>query len=361
MTIDSFSSNSTTGEVNNADCLNRTGEEYVNFALITKSGKTQGPADPLRQNGATFTPGPDTLKYNSGDKLSVDMHDTAQGFQIVINDLTTGQSGLMTASASNGFGHPKFQPTAAHCNDQPYTFHPMYSTSSEDTRVLWAAHSYNVAYSDEIGHFEYCAAQSGGVCTSAGVSDPSGVDADDSPCLTAPAGPSSASPPLTGCFGTDTDFDGAQYFNNWPGTDPNPAIDASLHTTPVVFTSPKFNGTQNYSRAAFETDLPRIEFATTPPCQRHVSNPADPSPGAGCVNPPVGATFYPIFTTGTSGGRCVWQEGGALIPGTTNTFGGSSTAEYGGLLASPYPAVGNTVTVRFNNFHKTLGSNPCPA
>ena len=32
----------------------------------------------------------------------------------------------------------------------------MYSTSSPQTRVTWAAHTYNVAFSDEIGHFEDC-------------------------------------------------------------------------------------------------------------------------------------------------------------------------------------------------------------
>ena len=32
----------------------------------------------------------------------------------------------------------------------------MYSTSSPKTRVLWAAHSYNIAFSDEIGHFDFC-------------------------------------------------------------------------------------------------------------------------------------------------------------------------------------------------------------
>jgi hypothetical protein len=32
----------------------------------------------------------------------------------------------------------------------------MYSTSGEHTPVPWAARSYNVAFSDEIGHFEYC-------------------------------------------------------------------------------------------------------------------------------------------------------------------------------------------------------------
>jgi len=30
---------------------------------------------------------------------------------------------------------------------------------------------------------------------------------------------------------------------------------------------------RNFSRVAFETDMPRIEFATNPPCQRHLSNP----------------------------------------------------------------------------------------
>jgi hypothetical protein len=119
----------------------------------------------------------------------------------------------------------------------------------------------------------------------------------------------------------------------------------------------------NYQQVAFETDLPRIEGADTSPnnvCQRHVSNPADPEPGAGCINPPNGATFYPIFTTTRVHGTCIWQEGGASIKGTTNTFGGTSAAEYGNLLLSNYPAAGFTVTQRYNNFHRTLKNNPCP-
>jgi hypothetical protein len=35
----------------------------------------------------------------------------------------------------------------------------------------------------------------------------------------------------------------------------------------------------DFSCVAFETDLPRIESATNPPCQRHIPNPADPSRG----------------------------------------------------------------------------------
>jgi hypothetical protein len=67
---------------------------------------------------------------------------------------------------------------------------------------------------------------------------------------------------------------------------------------------------------------------------------ASASPGNGCTNPPPGAQFYPIYSTGSStmnpshNGHCVWQLGGPNIPGTTNTFGGNSTAEYGPLLFS---------------------------
>src|SRR6267378_522010 len=67
-------------------------------------------------------------------------------------------SGSMTASAQNGFQQVIFAPNATTCSSRPYDFHPMYATSSEHTRVPWAAHSYNVVFSDEIGHFEYCGA-----------------------------------------------------------------------------------------------------------------------------------------------------------------------------------------------------------
>ena len=191
MTIDSFGQNSNTGVVNNNDCLNDAGLEYVNFALITKSGNSQGPADPLDQTLASFTTGPDTLEMNNGDKLTVSIHDTAAGVQVVINDLTTGETGSMTASIANGFGHPLYQPSASTCSDQAYAFHPMYSTSSPDTRVLWAAHSYNVAYSDEIGHGEYCNqlnAGQGSSCKASSFPDPTDEtkDSDDVSCFSLP-------------------------------------------------------------------------------------------------------------------------------------------------------------------------------
>ena len=371
LTIDSVQSNSNTGVANNAACNDLVGPEPVNYAVVTKSGVPVAPARPDTGFGNQAVVTSDTLEYNSGDTLAVFMNDTPSGFRVIIHDLTTGQFGSMTASVANGFGHALFQPSASSCTVVPYAYHPMFSTSTPNTRNLWAAHSYNVAFSDEIGHFEYCnAITSSFSCASSSFPDPTDAtkDSDDFPCFPAPlvnpAGTTIGA--LTGCLGADNDFDGPEYqAGTWPGS---PGAVTSKVSTPVRFSSPVFSGPfgllLNYQKTAFETDLPRIEgtdFSSNNDCQRHVSNPADPSPGSGCVNPPVGATFYPIYSTTTdTGGHCLWQEGGGSIPGSINTFGGNSTAEYGGLLLSNYPAAGFTVTQRYNNFQNVLGSNPCP-
>jgi len=373
LTIDSLSQNQNTGAGNNAACGGAI--EYVNRAFITKSGIPTGPPSPLRRNVKTSTPTSDTLFYNPGDILQVTLADTAHGLRITITDLTSGESGFMTASAANGFAEILFDPNGTNCNiathNLPYDFHPMYATSSEHTRVIWAAHSYNIAFSDEIGHFEYCngVKREGGACTSDGVHDldnglPAGAE-DDFGCFDAAFASTKGLTPVGGCTSTDFDFDGVPYQLVWPGTLTNPSADQQLHASPIVFTSPLFTNAsskaeQNFERVAFETDLPRIESNTNPPCQRHVSNPSDPDPGAGCVNPPAGSNFYPFFTT-TGTTNCAWQLGGANIPGTTNTFGGSSTSEFGALLRLAYPAATppGSVTVRFNNFRQVLSNNPC--
>ncbi len=63
LNIDSLSENLNTGQGNNAACGGAV--EYVNFALITKSGVPTGPPSPLLQNNGTFTPNADTLFYTS--------------------------------------------------------------------------------------------------------------------------------------------------------------------------------------------------------------------------------------------------------------------------------------------------------
>jgi hypothetical protein len=109
-----------------------------------------------------------------------------------------------------------------------------------------------------------------------------------------------------------------------------------------------------FSSAAFETDLPRIEAA-----ELGGAGVCDRTAGAGCVNPPPGAKCYPFFTTGQGLGGCVWQEGGRYIPGTTNTFGGTSTFAFGPLFKVVYPDVGFTTVALFNDYHRELGKNPC--
>ncbi len=362
LNIDSLIQNMNTNTFNNTACRKVVGDETVNFAFVTKDGMAQAPANPvsLFTNPAVSTPNPTKdLFMNSGDTLKVELHDTSAGFQVVIHDLSQGTSGSMTASIANGFGQVKFDPRGSGCTIIPYAFHPMYSTSSEHTRVPWAAHSYNIAFSDEIGHWEYCnAVDSSGNCTKDGVHDLdttlSGTE-DDVLCLSAA---SSTRIAVTGCAGADSDFDGVPYQHTWPGSLSNPGANNRFNPRSILFTSPLINGSRPYSRIAFEADLPRIENDTNPPCQRHISNPTDPHPGQGCVNPPVGANFYPIFTTRNTDAGCTWQLGGTHIPGTKKTFGGSSSAEYGPLLELAYPAPGGP-TLRYNDFRQVLSSNPC--
>lgn len=158
---------------------------------------------------------------------------------------------------------------------------------------------------------------------------------------------------IGGCLATDGDFDGVSYKNSWPGTIQNTAVDAAFHPQPFRFTSPVFNGGQNYDRVAFEADLPRIEVPAFSP-----NNNCDRATGTGCVNPPVGAGFYPFYSTARVHGQCVWQLGGPFIPGTINNFGGSSVTAFGPLLHTDYPAVGGPVT-RINNFRNVIAANPC--
>jgi hypothetical protein len=59
---------------------------------------------------------------------------------------------------------------------------------------------------------------------------------------------------------------------------------------------------------------------------------------------------------------CVWPGGEAHIPGTTNTFGGSSTTEYRAQNFIPYPLAPSRGSVIFvgDDFHKTI-DNLCEA
>ncbi len=371
------------GTVQNASCQALVGLETFEFAFITKDGAAQAPANPLDATLTTYTPNSARdLFMSSGDKLQVSIHDTENGVKAQINDLTSHQSGSMTASPANGFAQFKYDPKGTSCQAIKYAFHPMYSTSSEQTRVIWAAHSYNVGFSSEIGHFQFC----NGAAVPA---TPFGVDSAGSP-IACPAGnteelqkskeptegaaeddfcfPASEALRIAvqGCTDTNTGFDGVSYEPVWP--DGN----TGLHPTSVLFSSPRFGSDydQTYQRTAFEADLPRIELNT---CNR--------STGAGCTLIPttddgVPAAFYPFFSTtsmrdtgdgsanvasaanganGNKGGNCNWQFGGS-IRRTTNQFGKNS--QYGSLLLLTYLGAGGTPIQRYNDFRGVI-RNPC--
>jgi hypothetical protein len=339
------------------------GEEYVNFAFITKNGVATGPANPVDATTAgTYTPDPaKDLFMNSGDHLSVSFTDTPRGLKVTIHDLSTGRSGTMTASKANGFGQVKFDPNGSGCTEIPYNFHPMYSTSTPQTRVTWAAGSYNVAFDTEIGHFQFCNGPTAIPAT------PFGLDANGNP-TTCPSGDqegelNNQQPPdsddlfcfpgsealtykVSGCTYTNTGFDGASYQTLWP--DGNTA----MHPTPFQFASPTTGKhyTMQYRQTGFEADLPAIEFSTCNPL----------SPGPGCTLIPTTdegtpAAFYPFYSdTGTRAG-CVWQFGNS-IPGQLSDFGRNN--QYGSLYPQTYTITGGGSQIQYNDFVNII-DNPC--
>jgi hypothetical protein len=369
LNIDSFQSNDNTGQPNNPACVAITNGEYVNFAFIQTDGVPS--ASPSPYDLAVNSTNAKTLRMNGGDELIVTLADTDSGLMVTIQDLTSGGSGSMVASGANGFASVLWDPPPGSVCDRAthelkHDFHPAYATSSEHTRVPGAAHTYNIAFSDEIGHFEYCSsvAQEFGACTSLKGSDKK-PGLDDLACVDPGFPAAFGLIHIGGCLDGDADFDGVPYRNNtWPGSFKDPVQDALFHAEPVIFSSPLLTDSAgrlgNFSRVAFESDMPRIEFGTTPPCQRHLSNPADKNPGQGCVNPPKGAAFYPFFSTRLDDSGCRWQEGGRFIPGTLDDFGGSSKTEFGPILANFYPAPNGQPQYIYETFHQTLPMNPCP-
>ena len=362
LNIDSLSLNPVTNQQNNSACENKVGEEYVNFAFITKNGRSTGPANPLDATTAgTYTPSPADLFMHSGDHLSVAFTDTHNGLKVGINDLTTGGSGSMTASKANGFAQIKFDPTGSSCTAIPYNFHPMYSTSSPQTRVTWAAGGYNVAMDTEIGHFQFCGGPKSIPATQFGITKAGNVttcpagdhegrpgasegpaDSDDAFCF---PGKEALVYKVTGCsYTNDPGWDGASYQKLWP--DGN----TTDHPAPFQFTSPTTgtNYTTKYTTAGFETDLPATELY------------CNSATGAGCTRIPIAdngspAVFYPFYSTTKIGKACYWQFGNKM-PGEISDFG--KNAQYGRLLKQTYTKKGGGSNKQFNDYQKLI-NNPC--
>jgi hypothetical protein len=349
--------------------------EPVNFAFLQMDGVPAGPPSPQLSNVSTFTPNRKTLMMNQGDVLAVTITDTSQGLLTRINDLSTGQSGFMVASASNGFMNTNI----ADCSGTPFTFRPEYSSAKQGNQVPWTALEAGVLMQQEIGHFEPCSSvtsqlpvqfdtpdgqsfsdpnvfqvcQGGlerggtgegpcdpatGLCvgstTEGGVPCPTNdftsgalCEFSDANCM--PAGKrtivvngqrQSVRWPIAGCQDNafqngDLDFDGTSYRADWPDGQRG-------HPTAFQYLGPFDAQGHTYPQIQFESNAPASEIL----CNTRT--------GAGCTVPPVGAAFYPFWTLGSLGrgsgplsNVCVWSFGN-VIPGVTRLDFGR-TAEYG--------------------------------
>jgi hypothetical protein len=330
----------------NLNCI-----EPTNFAFIQTDGVPTGPPSPQLSNLASVTPNSHTLLMNPGDKIRARIFDTAipggHALETAIDDLTTGQSGFMIASAANGF----MMTSIADCSGTPFNYEPEYSSASAVNIVPWAALQANINTQFEIGHFTPCTSVSGkgtltvgtftdtfyATChgpyeTAAPADGAANPEFSDAPCYPAGDTHGGTTPPnlVTGCVDAftqngDTDFDGSPYWPDWPNsTKPNE------HPSTFRQLQPTTNGGSGYPQIMFETDLAASESTCSPATL------------SGCAAPPPTAPgkFYPFWTQAEVGGQCVWEFGnmdnGASFGGATQ-YGGP-TARFFGNLAGPVMA-----------------------
>ena len=390
MTIDSLACT-----FNFASC-NPACPEPVNFAYLQVGGAPAGPPSPQLADVTTEMGNDQTLKLNPNDVLQTSITDPSAGFTATVTDLTTGQTGFITANAKNGFMNTDLST----CNGFPFTFHAEYATAGQQNQVPWAALEGGVVMQQEIGHFEACTA----VTNTLGVSiqSPDGQSFQDpsvyqtctggsegakgtgegpcnlrtgkcqrpqtegttgpQPCPTRAAGsaqlcefadgpcfpqgsrtlivngsPQTVSWPIAGCLDSafqngDLDFDGTSY-QRAAWPDGSPN-----HPTSFRYIGP-FDGSGNsYPEVQFETDAPGSEFL------------CNPATGVNCDTPPLGAKFYPFWTMNNSQsldgittpqGACVWNFGNVIRGVTTQSFGRDAqygtpdTSRYGGTTTGP--------------------------
>ncbi|HEX9034309.1 MAG TPA: hypothetical protein VF834_20890 [Streptosporangiaceae bacterium] len=394
MTIDSLEA-----QFNFAN-LNPNCTEPVNFAFLSRNGKPAGPPSPQLANGNTFKPNQNTLMINSGDVLKVSITDPPTiGFTTTVTDLTTHQTGWMTASAGNGFKDTINDPGQPdNCNGVAHTFHAEYNTAAQGNQVPWAALEGGVLMQQEIGHSEVCSSLANpfpvkqgsvivdkkifqtcnggteganahgegpcsfttGVCQHAmtqGLSGPkacparnfakSGALCEFSDGLCLPQGSRTVTinghniketAPVNWCEQNLTQ-NGDLDFDGLSYRKDWP--DGSTnHPTSFRYAGPFDQSGSTYPQIQFETDALGSEFLC------NVTN------GQNCKVPPLGAAFYPFWTltkkTGQSvghglfpAGACIWNFGNVITNVTTLNLGKDAQygvpdlARYGGTATSP--------------------------
>jgi hypothetical protein len=313
LTIDSLEARAN-GSMNNA-CV-----EPVNFAFIQRNGVPAGPPSPQLADAATFTPNRHTLLMNPGDVIRTHMFDANLGggrhaLKIRLDDLTTGQSGFMVASAANGF----MNTSIFDCSGTPFNFQPLFNTARPQNSIGWSVLLSGILSEYEVGHFIPCRTVTGPLSLTGAITDtawsichgayenaappdgPTTVEPTDALCYRVGDTHGGTVPPnlVTGCLDDftqngDLDFDGTSYYPNYPNS-----LTPGRFPSPILQRQPTTVGGTRYSALQFETDLPASEITT---CQ--------PGSLAGCTVPPAGpGHFYPYWTQARVGGQCVWEFG----------------------------------------------------
>jgi len=328
LTIDSLECNAAFAYCN-TNC-----EEPSNFGFIQRNGVPTGPPGPLTSDTATFTPNSETLLMNPGDKIRFHMYDApapggGEAFTVVMDDLTTGQSGFMQASAANGFETTN----SSTCAGTPFNFQPEFNTAKSTNINSWGADQVDISTEFETGHWEPCTSLSDPITNPIDANDGSQMyNVCSSPYENAPgiqrtsaeignavcfaagdthpgydgAGTSTAPDTMTGCQDDlfqngDLDFVGPPYYRgSWP-TGPAPT---SRNPSSFVEQFPTTNG-QQYSQFFFQTDIALSEFECG---GGNYANAA--SSAKGCTVPPQGpGNFYPYWSQVQSGGSCTLEFG----------------------------------------------------
>ena len=353
--------------------------EPVNFAYLQTNGVPAGPPSPQLTDMSSFSPNAGTLMINPGDTLVVSISDPPQGFTTVVRDLTTQQTGFMTASAANGFMNTNI----ADCSGTPFTFHAEYNSAQQQNQVPWAALEGGVLMQQEIGHSEVCNSVTnqdpvnnsfpGGQS----FSDPNVFDTcnggsegptaiGEGPCnphtgvcqnamTQGPTGPA-ACPSNNFASGLNCEFADGNCFqkgtrtalvNGVPTTEFSDANQCNtgrfqngdldfegLDYVPFSWPDGSINHPQSFQYVGpFQRNgrpYPQIQFETDVAASEALCNVAT---GAGCTAPPIGAQFYPFWSMspkftafGSHATQCVWNFGNVL-PSTFMTFG--KDAQYG--------------------------------
>ena len=252
--------------------LNPNCTETTNFAFIQRDGIPTGPPGPDTATLRSFIPNNQTLLMNQGDRLRITINDLPGddfgGVVTRIDDLSTGLSGFMIASAHNGYRTT--DPNT--CAGTNFSFHPEFDSAKFGNFVSWAALQANVNFAMELGHFV--------------VGKHGDRDSDDAPCFPGPT--------VAGCIGADIDFDGTSYQFDWPDGTRNNATSIAIHSVQGGGIGPlsPSDDTGNY-----DEPFPIIQFETVVSASEQTCQPN----GDACVVPPVSAQFYPYFAVVKNG------------------------------------------------------------